>query len=472
MDVTTRRSALMWGFKMGECLLTLLAFTLASGALAMPPIGLSALLQPAAEAPVYTAFLLVTWHAVLTLRGAYASHRLESRRRELLHLLGCVTIALGPIAIGAMLIEPRYSNAHFVFKFWAWLSVLVVVERAVMRRLLWQLRGQGRNLRFVIVVGSGLRAQRIVRILKERAELGYRLLGCVDDIRPTDPALLPWLGPFDSLSKLLSEAVVDEVLIALPMQSAYRRIQDLVLRCEDQGTLVTMPTDFFTARLARTRIGQLGESPLLCLSSVPENDWRLSTKQAIDFVGALGLLLLLSPLMIGVAVALRFSCSGPAIFKQTRIGLNKRPFTLYKFRTMVMGAEAAQAALEFANEASGPVFKIRKDPRVTALGSLLRRTSIDELPQLWNVLRGDMSLVGPRPLPLRDVSGFQEHCHRRRFSVRPGITCLWQLSGRSNMSFERWMELDLQYIDQWSLKLDIGILLKTARVVLMREGAY
>lgn len=205
---------------------------------------------------------------------------------------------------------------------------------------------------------------------------------------------------------------------------------------------------------------------------MPENDWRIVVKHGIDFFGALALVMLLSPVLIAVALAVRCTSAGPMIFKQTRIGLNKRPFTLFKFRTMVQDAEVRQEALEAQNEASGPVFKIRNDPRITSIGSFLRQTSLDELPQLFNVLRGEMSLVGPRPLPLRDVAGFREDWQRRRFSVLPGITCLWQLSGRSDISFEKWMELDLQYIDQWSLMLDFIILARTARVVIKREGAY
>lgn len=284
--------------------------------------------------------------------------------------------------------------------------------------------------------------------------------------------MLPWLGPLEDLSRVLSETVVDEVFIALPMRSSYELIQQAVLRCEEQGALVTMPTDFFAARLARTRLGQIGLQPVLYLSAVPENDWRIVVKHGIDFFGALALVMLLSPVLIAVALAVRCTSAGPMIFKQTRIGLNKRPFTLFKFRTMVQDAEVRQEALEAQNEASGPVFKIRNDPRITSIGSFLRQTSLDELPQLFNVLRGEMSLVGPRPLPLRDVAGFREDWQRRRFSVLPGITCLWQLSGRSDISFEKWMELDLQYIDQWSLMLDFIILARTARVVIKREGAY
>jgi lipopolysaccharide/colanic/teichoic acid biosynthesis glycosyltransferase len=195
-------------------------------------------------------------------------------------------------------------------------------------------------------------------------------------------------------------------------------------------------------------------------------------KRLLDFSVALGLLAILSPLFLVLAAVIRARGDGPVYFIQERMGLNKRRFRLYKFRTMVPDAEKLLAELEAQNEAGGPVFKLKHDPRITPVGAFLRKTSLDELPQLINVLKGDMSLVGPRPLPVRDYEGFDQDWHRRRFSVRPGITCLWQILGRSSIPFDKWMELDMQYIDQWSLRLDFEILLKTIPVVFRGSGAY
>jgi exopolysaccharide biosynthesis polyprenyl glycosylphosphotransferase len=194
-------------------------------------------------------------------------------------------------------------------------------------------------------------------------------------------------------------------------------------------------------------------------------------KRLIDILGAYVLLACLAPLFLVAAIAIKLTSPGPVFFIQERVGRGKRRFRLYKFRTMVADAEQKQADLEALNEAGGPVFKIKDDPRITPVGHILRKLSIDELPQLWNVLRGDMSLVGPRPLPVRDYNGFSEDWHRRRFSVRPGITCLWQINGRSSVPFEKWMELDMRYIDEWSLWLDLKILLKTVPAVLRGSGA-
>jgi exopolysaccharide biosynthesis polyprenyl glycosylphosphotransferase len=194
-------------------------------------------------------------------------------------------------------------------------------------------------------------------------------------------------------------------------------------------------------------------------------------KRLIDILGAYVLLACLAPLFLVAAIAIKLTSPGPVFFIQERVGRGKRRFRLYKFRTMVADAEQKQADLEALNEAGGPVFKIKDDPRITPVGHILRKLSIDELPQLWNVLRGDMSLVGPRPLPVRAYNGFSEDWQRRRFSVRPGITCLWQINGRSSVPFEKWMELDMRYIDEWSLWLDLKILLKTVPAVLRGSGA-
>lgn len=467
-----RRHGALFAFKLGEVLLTWLALSIAGAYALHVPLSAEQMVQMATSTPTFTIACLLTWHVVLLARGMYASHRLEDGGRELLDIAGCVCIMVACTAVIAVFFAEGFATPRFLTTLWAVLLALTTLERSLLRGFLRRLHTRGRNIRNVLIVGAGDRALRLARTLRTRTDLGYRLVGCVDDLRPLSESAIPWLGSLADLSKVLSQNIVDEVFIALPMRSGYEQIQEAVLRCEEQGALVTMPTDFFAARLARTRLGHISDQPVLYLSAVPENDWRIGVKRLIDFVGPLVLCIVLAPVLLAVAIAVRCTSKGPVIFKQTRVGLNKRPFTLYKFRTMVEDAEVRQAALEDQNEASGPVFKIRNDPRITSIGGFLRKTSLDELPQLFNVLKGDMSLVGPRPLPNRDVDGFREDWQRRRFSVLPGITCLWQLSGRSNISFEQWMEMDLQYIDQWSLLLDLGILLKTTRAVIKREGAY
>jgi len=260
------------------------------------------------------------------------------------------------------------------------------------------------------------------------------------------------------------------VLIALPVRSSYSAIHSVIETCERVGVRATYLADVFPASLGRPRFEESREFPAVAMAIAPE-DGRVIVKRLIDIIGSMFALIVLAPVMLVTALAIRLTSPGPAIFAQERVGLNKRQFRMYKFRTMTADAEVCQGALEQLNEALGPVFKIRKDPRVTRIGRLLRRSSIDELPQLFNVLRGQMSLVGPRPLPLRDVARFTESSDMRRFSVRPGLTCLWQIRGRNELSFEEWMRLDLKYIDRWSLALDFLILLKTVPAVVGGVGA-
>jgi exopolysaccharide biosynthesis polyprenyl glycosylphosphotransferase len=224
-------------------------------------------------------------------------------------------------------------------------------------------------------------------------------------------------------------------------------------------------------KLARTRVEEYEGESIISIYTGSKELGALFAKRALDFTVALILLALLSPLFAIVAAIIKLTSEGPVFFTQKRLGLNKRLFSMWKFRTMIADAEAKLAVLEDQNEMEGPVFKIKNDPRITSTGKFLRKTSIDELPQLINVLLGDMSLVGPRPLPVRDFEGFDQDWHRRRFSVPPGITCLWQVNGRSDIGFDKWMKLDMQYIDEWSFWLDLKILLRTIPAVLRGSGA-
>jgi exopolysaccharide biosynthesis polyprenyl glycosylphosphotransferase len=278
------------------------------------------------------------------------------------------------------------------------------------------------------------------------------------------------LGSLEQLEQILMSTVVDEVLIALPVKSHYSEIQRAIEECERAGVESRYSADVFPSRLARARVESLDGEPAVS-RKVVSDDYRLVVKRMIDILGAGLGLLVLAPAMALIAFAVVTTSRGPAVFGQERYGWRKRRFVMYKFRTMVTNAEELQAALESRNEAVGPVFKIANDPRVTPLGRFLRKTSLDELPQLWNVLRGDMSLIGPRPLPMRDVNRFSDAWLMRRFSVLPGLTGLWQVSGRSNLTFGEWVQLDLQYIDRWSLALDFNILLRTIPAVLRGTGA-
>jgi exopolysaccharide biosynthesis polyprenyl glycosylphosphotransferase len=324
----------------------------------------------------------------------------------------------------------------------------------------------------VLIVGTGPLALNLHRCLAEQGA-AYHLVGFVDSapyIRFGEVADR-FLGTLSELESILMHTVVDEVLIALPVKSHYDEVQRAIALCEQAGVQARFSADIFRSSVGSLRYRPSGTQPAVAVQVAPD-DYRLWIKRAIDILGAgIGLLLLL-PFLLLVAVAIKVTSPGPVFFSQERFGWRKRRFKILKFRTMVANAAALHASLEARNEATGPVFKIRNDPRVTRIGSFLRRTSIDELPQLWNVLRGEMSLVGPRPLAVRDVSLFEESWLMRRFSVVPGMTGLWQVSGRSNVNFHSWAELDLEYIDKWSLRLDLGILLKTFPAVTRGVGAH
>jgi exopolysaccharide biosynthesis polyprenyl glycosylphosphotransferase len=242
--------------------------------------------------------------------------------------------------------------------------------------------------------------------------------------------------------------------------------------CEEEGKVVHLRVDWYQPRLARIVPGEIFGLPAITLSSLPDRNAEFWLKRLLDLAAAASLLLAFSPLLGLIALLIKLASPGPILFRQARTGQNGRPFTCLKFRTMVVHDQALKAELRARqNEMDGPVFKIARDPRVTPLGAVLRRLSLDELPQLWNVLRGEMSLVGPRPLPCEEVAAFPERCQRRRHMLRPGLTCFWQIRGRNSISFPEWMKLDLQYIDNWSLYTDLVILLRTIPAVLSRRGA-
>jgi len=277
--------------------------------------------------------------------------------------------------------------------------------------------------------------------------------------------------PVGRLVDLLHERAVNGVIVSA-RRAYFAPVEAVIRACELEGVEVWLMADFFRTQISRTSFDEWLGKPVLIFRSAPESSWQGVAKHLLDFTLALLMLLLvLAPLAV-VALVIKLSSPGPIFFRQQRSGLNGRPFTMYKFRTMVTNAEQLKQELEALNEMTGPVFKVTNDPRVTPVGRFLRKFSVDEFPQLLNVLRGEMSLVGPRPLPVAEVERFDDVAHRRRLSVKPGLTCLWQVRGRNRVSdFREWVRLDLEYIDNWSLWLDLSILARTVPVVLMGTGA-
>lgn len=423
---------------------------------------------------IFIGFIFI-WHMIFSLLKVYHSKRLSSRWEEIGNIIKATTIGTSVILGMAILFRIRMFTPVFLGTFWVASSGVTILSRLFLRYVMGLIRIYGRNLRNMLIIGTNPRAVRFARKIETRPELGYRLVGFVDDgwkgFGNFQNAGYTLVADFNKLPLFLRDHVVDEVVIALPINSHYNQASSIIALCEKQGIIVRYLSDIFNSKLARSVSEHLGDIPLLSHYTGAMNGWPLLIKRLLDFTLSIILFLLLLPLFLLITLLIKITSTGPVLFVQERVGLSKRRFRLYKFRTMVPDAEKMQSELEQFNEVSGPVFKINDDPRITKVGKLLRKTSLDELPQLFNVLRGDMSLVGPRPLPERDYNGFDHDWHRRRFSVCPGITCLWQISGRNNISFDRWMELDMEYIDHWSLWLDLKILLGTIPAVLKGRGA-
>ena len=423
------------------------------------------------------------WYVVLALSGNCYIRRLSQPKKEIKNIIQ--TTSFGTLLLlGLMVIFTiKLVTPIFLLVFWLMTTALAIFSRLVVKFILRKSWVRGLNLQNVVIVGTNKRAVKFARHLEQSPEWGYRVMGFVDQEwqgnRGFQKTGYPLLADFKNFPNFLRAHEVDEVIIDLPLNSFYQEASYLVGLCVQQGIIVRFLSDsfylLFDMKLAHAELEEIQDYVILSVYTGAMGGWPILAKRAFDFLASLLLIIVLSPLFLVVAGLIKLtSPGGPVFFVQDRIGLRKRKIKVIKFRTMVPGAEQTLAALERFNEASGPVFKIKNDPRVTFLGRFLRKTSLDELPQLFNVLKGDMSLVGPRPLPLRDYAGFSQDWHRRRFSVKPGITCLWQIYGRGSLSlpFEKWMQMDLEYIDRWSLWLDFKILAQTIPAVINAKGAY
>jgi exopolysaccharide biosynthesis polyprenyl glycosylphosphotransferase len=421
------------------------------------------------------AILLLIWHQICVLFGMYASRRLAGRWDETVDILKATTLGTLLIFFARLLIRIDLVTPEFLAVFWLAAACATATGRIFMRIMLRNARLRGRNLRDILIVGTNPQAVQFARKMRDSQFLGYRVIGFVDQEWPGltefSQSGFSLACNFDNLLTFLRSTVVDEVVVALPMRSLHARASEVATICEEQGIVVRFISNLFDGKTSRPRVVVVEGDSLITHNTARLEGWPVVIKRLVDIVASAAMSLVLLPVFLLTALLIKLTSPGPVFFVQKRLGLNKRHFGIYKFRTMVVDAEKRMKEIEHLNEVTGPVFKIKNDPRITPIGKFLRKTSIDELPQLFNVLRGDMSLVGPRPLPLRDYEGFNEDWQRRRFSVRPGVTCLWQIGGRSSISFEEWMQLDLQYIDKWSLLLDFKILLKTIPAVLKGSGA-
>jgi len=471
-----RRQLLLRVFRLFDVAVVLLA--IAAAALAANPgnpVHLAELLSMRVKVSniLILSGLLGCCHMIFCSFGYYRSRRLSSSSSEMLDIVTGTTAATAAVLAASVVFHVRLFNSAFMAAFFGITTCLILCSRLFLRSLLRHVRTRGRNLRNMLIVGTNDRALELARRVAAKPELGYRIVGFADEdwhgLSALGESGHSRVSSLDGLFGFIRSNVVDEVVIGLPVRSFHERSTEIATFCDGQGIIVRHLA--YNASTAAAYAEDFDGDLLICHSRGGYDGWPIVVKRALDFSIALAALIASSPLLLVTAVAVKLTSPGPILFVHERMGLNKRKFKIYKFRTMVQDAEERMRQVEHLNEASGPVFKIRNDPRITLVGKFLRKTSVDELPQLLNVLKGDMSLVGPRPLPIRDYQGFNEDWHRRRFSMPPGITCLWQVEGRSSIPFNRWMELDLQYINEWSLWLDVKILLKTIPVVIKGSGA-
>jgi exopolysaccharide biosynthesis polyprenyl glycosylphosphotransferase len=398
---------------------------------------------------------------ILETQGFYNRSPLSPRGALLWPLLkGCVGLTLGLVCVAYIF---HLQVARMIMISFGCIGFCAVwVKEEILRFVLKSKMAHAQYHRRFIIVGAdneiaGMRAQ-----LQAQQDEGVDVVAALDLNQ----------GGAQELTTMLHEHSVYGVILSA-RRAYFEQIESVIKACELEGVEVWLVADFFATQISRTSFDELLGRPLLIFRTTPESSWHSIAKMLIDVFGSLIFLVFIASWLFPlIAISIKLTSRGPVFFKQQRSGQNGKPFTLYKFRTMVTNAEQYRHELEAMNEMSGPVFKLTKDPRVTLVGKILRKYSLDELPQFWNVLFGEMSLVGPRPLPVDEVKRFSDFAHRRRLSVKPGLTCLWQIGGRNKISdFKDWVRLDLEYIDNWSLWLDLKILLYTIPAVLRGTGA-
>ena len=408
------------------------------------------------------------WTTLVALQGLYRVRARFALRSEAVALLRA-GLVLG-IAVVVLLFVERVSNASrlLIASLIVATVVMAFAARVMLRWALSTMRRQGRMTRFVLVAGAGHFAEEFADRLERAEDLGLRVLGHLrapgeEHSRPSRGSL----GTLDQIEEVLHREVVDEVAICLPV-SAWNLAEPVTQLCASEGKIVRIPAEG-GPQVSGGYVEEFDGMSVVSLVYGPDRALSLLAKRCLDIGFASLALILASPLLLVVALYVRRAEGTPIIYRQTRIGLNGRPFKVLKFRTMIRGADEQVGQLALFNEVRGRAFKMTSDPRLTRGGAILRRTSIDELPQLWNVLRGEMSLVGPRPPLPAEVAGY-DVWHRRRLSMKPGITGLWQVSARNDPEFDAWVERDLEYIDRWSLWLDVKIMARTVPALVNQQG--
>ncbi|WCO68552.1 sugar transferase [Iamia majanohamensis] len=413
---------------------------------------------------------LPVWLAIFAGQRLYNIRFIGRRIDEVRRIVNATFLGSMGVALAAFFVDLELPRSRIIVLFVA-TTLLVTAEREVARRTFAAMRARGRMVRNVVIAGANPEGRELAAMLRTDAWLGYHVLGFVDDT-VTDPEPVPGvplLGTVADAGEILQARRGASVIVAasaIESATTNRLARDLL----DRGVHVELSSTLRDIASQRLVVRPLGRFPVVYVEPVQRDGWRRTAKRVFDVALASLTLLAASPVLLAAMVAIRLDSRGPVLFRQVRVGRNGRPFQVIKLRTMVVDAEERRAELLEANEADGPLFKMTDDPRVTRVGKVLRTTSIDELPQLWNVIRGEMSLVGPRPALPHETEAW-DPLLTQRLRVTPGITGMWQVNGRSESSFEDYTRLDLYYVDNWSLLIDLAILAKTVPVVLLRQGA-
>jgi exopolysaccharide biosynthesis polyprenyl glycosylphosphotransferase len=412
---------------------------------------------------------ITLWPVSLWLHGLYRVRARLTIRRELLDIGRSVILFAAVILSLLFLLKLPDVSRGLLIPLFPTMGAISFGARLALRGLLARLRIRGRNTRFVLIVGTNARAQQFANMLESHTDLGLRVIGHLGADGDERARLTrPVLGDLEALEDILHSNVVDEVALCLPV-AQWQRIDELARLCEEEGKIVRVPLYVLEHTLSKGRVEEVDGLPIYSMVTGPDRILALTAKRAVDVIGSAIACVVLSPVLLAIAVAIRLDSRGPILFRQERVGEHGRRFRIVKFRTMVVDAEEHLEELRDRNEIQGHAFKVTSDPRITKVGRWLRATSLDELPQVWNVLRGEMSLVGPRPPLASEVAGY-DIWHRRRLSMKPGITGLWQVDGRRESDFDRWVETDLAYIDGWSFWLDLRIIARTIPAMLHRQG--
>jgi exopolysaccharide biosynthesis polyprenyl glycosylphosphotransferase len=414
----------------------------------------------------------IIWVIIFTKLGAYSYQRFTSIKKEF--KIVAKTTILGVFIFFAVFFLFRfgYIPRSYIVIFAFINFVFLSLEKIILFYIAKVLRKKGKNRKKIIVVGTGRRAKNFIETAEKNIGWGLDIIGLISGEKSKvglDFHGHRVIGSNEQIENILHQNPVDEVIICVSTKR-FDRIREILECCEREGVQVRLNSDFFGRIAKKVRVDHIYGMPIISFITTPDNEWKLYIKRLMDILVSGILFIILSPLFLIIAILIKITSKGSVFYQWNVVGLNKKPFKSWKFRTMIPDADEMKSDLEIYNLMKGPVFKLKSDPRVTKIGKFLRKYSLDELPQLWNVLKGDMSLVGPRPAGPHELVRY-ESWHRRKLSIKPGITCLWQVSGRNRIrDFDEWVKLDLQYIENWSLWLDIKILLKTIPSVLAGTG--